>query len=86
LTLVRASDHLALVNLTDQALRVRAVQAASTYDLDTLVTLMQAYMTTASRKGARTSRKTLDAYSLAVRDFVPWAQANGVTLLITDCP
>ncbi|GGJ70076.1 tyrosine-type recombinase/integrase [Deinococcus aquiradiocola] len=81
MTLVRASDHLALVNLTDQALRVRAVQAASTYDLDTLVTLMQAYMTTASRKGARTSRKTLDAYSLAVRDFVPWAQANGVTLL-----
>jgi len=81
MTLVRASDALALTNLTDQALRVRAVQAASSYDTDALVTVTHAYMTTASRKGARTSQKTLAAYALAVRDFVPWARDNGVTLL-----
>lgn len=81
MTLVRASDHLALANLSDQALRVRAVQAASLYDLEALVTVLHAYMTTASRKGARTSQKTLDAYALAVRDFVPWARDHGVTLL-----
>jgi len=80
-TLVHANDTLALTNLTDQALRVRAVQAASIYDVETLVQLTQAYMTAGSRKGARTSPKTLAAYSLAVRDFVPWAQAHGVQLL-----
>ncbi|ADV67479.1 tyrosine-type recombinase/integrase [Deinococcus maricopensis] len=81
MTLVRSSEALALASLNDQALRVRAIQAASTYDTDLLVQLTQAYMTTASKKGARTSRKTLEAYALAVRDFVPWAQASGVTLL-----
>lgn len=81
MTLVRRSDTLALANLTDQALRVRAVEAASTYDTETLVQVTQAYMTTGSRKGARTSAKTLAAYALAVRDFVPWAQASGVQLL-----
>lgn len=81
MTLVQSQDTLALANLTDQALRVRAVEAASTYDKDMLVLVMQAYMTTASRKGARTSRKTLEAYALAVRDFVPWAHEHGVQLL-----
>ena len=80
-TLVRSADTLALVNLTDQALRVRAVEAASTYDVETLVQVTQAYMTAGSRKGARTSPKTLAAYSLAVRDFVPWARDHGVQLL-----
>lgn len=81
MTLVRSGDTLALANLTDQALRVRAVEAASTYDAETLVVVTRAYMTTASLKGARTSLKTLEAYSLAVRDFVPWARENGVQLL-----
>ncbi|ABF44209.1 tyrosine-type recombinase/integrase [Deinococcus geothermalis] len=81
MTLVRSADTLALVNLTDQALRVRAVEAASTYDVETLVQVTQAYMTAGSRKGARTSPKTLAAYSLAVRDFVPWAREHGVQLL-----
>ncbi|GMA14303.1 integrase (plasmid) [Deinococcus metallilatus] len=81
MTLVRSEDRLALANLTDQALRVRAVEAASTYDTETLVQVTWAYMTTASRQGARTSRKTLDAYALAVRDFVPWAHEHGVQLL-----
>jgi integrase/recombinase XerC len=80
-TLVRAESTLALINLTDQALRVRAVQAATDYDVAALVTVLHAYMTTASRKGARTSQKTLDAYTLAVRDFVPWARDAGMTLL-----
>ncbi len=81
MTLVPYSGALALSNLTDQALRVRAVDAASRYDAELLVTVTHGYMTTASRKGARTSPKTLEAYALAVRDFVPWAKESGVTLL-----
>ncbi|EYB67291.1 phage integrase [Deinococcus phoenicis] len=81
MTLVRSQDTLSLVNLTDQALRVRAVEAAATYDVEALVQITLAYMTGASRKGARTSRKTLEAYALAVRDFVPWAHRHGVQLL-----
>ncbi|WP_425145082.1 tyrosine-type recombinase/integrase [Deinococcus sp.] len=81
MTLVRASDALALSNLTDAALRVRAVEAASSYDVELLVSVTHGYMTTASRKGARTSHKTLEAYGLAIRDFVPWARDAGVTLL-----
>ena len=81
MTLIRSSDTLALTNLTDQALRVRAVEAASTYDVDMLSQITQAYMTAGSRKGARTSPKTLAAYRLAVHDFVPWAQDHGVQLL-----
>lgn len=81
MTLVRREDALTLANLTDRALRVRAVEAASTYDGETLVLLTRSYMTTASRQGARTSHKTLNAYALAARDFVPWAQAQGVQLL-----
>lgn len=81
MTLVRSGDPLALIHLTDQALRVRAVEAAATYDTAMLEQVTQAYMTAGSRKGARTSAKTLAAYRLAVRDFVPWAQAHGVQLL-----
>ncbi|MFC4453927.1 tyrosine-type recombinase/integrase [Deinococcus sonorensis] len=81
MTLVRRQDPLALTHLTDQALRVRGVEAASTYDTEMLVQLTRAYMTSASLKGARTSSRTLDAYSLAVRDFVPWARDHGVQLL-----
>lgn len=74
-------DALSYAALTDQSLRVRAVEAAANYDTESLVLITLAYMTTSSRKGARTSRKTLDAYSLAVRDFVPWARTNGMQLL-----
>nr|WP_246581073.1 tyrosine-type recombinase/integrase [Deinococcus aestuarii] len=74
-------DALSYANLTDQGLRVRAVEAAATYDVDALVLITQAYMTTASRQGARTSAKTLAAYTLAVRDFVPWARHGGMMLL-----
>nr|WP_256488169.1 tyrosine-type recombinase/integrase [Deinococcus sp. HSC-46F16] len=72
---------MALAGLSDQALRVRAVEAASTYDAETLVQVTLAYMTAASRKGARSSPKTLEAYALAVREFVRWAQDSGVMLL-----
>ncbi|MFC5846825.1 tyrosine-type recombinase/integrase [Deinococcus petrolearius] len=81
MTLLRSSDLPALTDLSDQDLRVRAAEAASTYDVETLVQVTQAYMTAGSRKGARTSPKTLAAYSLAVRDFVPWAREHGVQLL-----
>lgn len=79
--LIPLKDALSYADLTDQSLRVRAVEAAANYDTETLVLVMLAYMTTASRKGARTSQKTLDAYSLAVRDFIPWARLSGVQLL-----
>ncbi|RJF75585.1 site-specific integrase [Deinococcus cavernae] len=78
--LVLLKDALSFANLTDQSLRVRAVEAAANYDTESLVLVMLAYMST-SRKGSRTSQKTLDAYSLAVRDFVPWARMNGMQLL-----
>ncbi|MHA0039981.1 tyrosine-type recombinase/integrase [Deinococcus sp. PESE-13] len=79
--LVPLQDALHYADLTDQSLRVRAVEAAATYDTEALVLVTLAYMTTASRRGARTSPKTLAAYALAVRDFVPWAEAGGVQLL-----
>ena len=79
--LVPLKDALSFADLTDQSLRVRAVEAAANYDTESLVLVMLAYMGTASRKGARTSQKTLDAYSLAVRDFIPWARLSGVQLL-----
>lgn len=79
--LTRPRDALSYADLTDQSLRVRAVEAAANYDVDALVLITQAYMTTASRKGARTSAKTLAAYTLAVRDFVPWARHGGMALL-----
>jgi integrase/recombinase XerC len=81
MTLDRWQTPLALSNLTDQALRVRAVEAAATYDTDTLVQVTHAYLMSAGRTGARTSPKTLSAYGLAVRDFVPWARDAGVQLL-----
>lgn len=81
MTLVRSTDALILANLADPVLRVRAVEAASQYDVEVLVSLTESYMLTASRKGARTSVKTIQAYSLAVREFVPWAQQAGVQLL-----
>ncbi|KEF34119.1 integrase [Deinococcus sp. RL] len=81
MSLVRSDAPLALAQLSDPALRVRAVEAASTYDAEGLVQLTLAYLLAASRKGARGSPKTRAAYALAVRDFVAWARENGVSLL-----
>lgn len=79
--LIPFNTALSYADLTDQSLRVRAVEAAATYDTESLVLVTLAYMSTASRKGSRTSQKTLDAYSLAVRDFILWARSNGMQLL-----
>lgn len=68
-------------NLTDQALRVQAVEAASLYDTEGLVLLVQTYLRSGSRKGAGGSVRTAQAYALAVRNYVPWAQEHGVQLL-----
>ncbi|MFC4424971.1 tyrosine-type recombinase/integrase [Deinococcus navajonensis] len=81
MTLVRQTDALSLASLSDSVLRVRAVEAASLYDAEVLVSLTESYMLNASRKGARTSHKTIQAYSLAVREFVRWARDSGVQLL-----
>lgn len=81
MTLDRPNTTLAYSDLTDQALRVRAVEAAATYDTDALVLVTLAYMQTGSRRADRVSRHTLAAYAIGVRNWVPWAQDNGVQLL-----
>jgi integrase/recombinase XerC len=81
MTLVRPTTALAWADLTDQALRVRATEAAATYDTQALSQVLTAYLHAGSKKGARTSPKTVAAYQLAVRTFVPWAQRNGMQLL-----
>lgn len=81
MTLVRPTTPLALNDLTDQALRVKAVEAAATYDVETLTQVLTAYMRSSSVQGSRTSAHTLTAYCLGVRSFVPWARDNGVQLL-----
>ena len=70
-----------LVQLTDASLRVRAIEAARDYDVAQLTALIEAYLLGASRKGARGSARTREAYALAVRQFVPWAHEAGVNLL-----
>lgn len=79
--IVRVNDAVTLAGLNDQQLRVKAVKAAVHYDTDILILLVESYLTTAGRKGARTSRKTLDAYTLATRDFTLWAEQQGIELL-----
>lgn len=81
MTLVRSETPLALSDLTDQALRARAVEAAATYDVAVLTGVLMAYMRSGSSQGSRTSLHTIKAYRVSVRNFVPWAQANGVQLL-----
>lgn len=81
MTLVQLRNAVTISGLDDRALRVRAVEAASTYDDDMLTMITHAYMTVASRKGARTSRRTLEAYALAVKDYVRWAERTGVSVL-----
>lgn len=81
MTLALPTTPLALSDLTDQALRVRAVEAAATYDVEVLTQVLMAYMRSGSAQGSRTSPNTLTAYQLGVRSFVPWAQEGGVQLL-----
>lgn len=81
MTLVRTGTALAWADLTDQALRVRATGAAATYDVQALTQVLTAYLHAGSKNGARTSPKTVAAYQLALRTFVPWAQQSGMQLL-----
>lgn len=80
MTLASTNSALALSELTDAALRVRTVEAATTYDTETLCLVLLAYMRSGSRQGARTSPRTLTAYGAAARDYVAWAQVSGVEL------
>lgn len=81
MTLVRSSSPTSLLDMTDEALRVRAVRAAADSDVDDLLALLDAYLLGGSKRGARLSPKTRAAYALAARDFVGWAGAAGVSLL-----
>ena len=81
LEIVPLRHVLSITNLTDQALRVRAVRAATEYDLADLLLITRAYMAAGSRNRAHTSDRTLTAYLLSTRLYVTWAHENGVTIL-----
>ena len=69
------------LNLHDDELRRRAVQAAREKDTDTLVSLTQAYLTQQSKSGVLTSARTVEAYTLGVRQFLQYAEGQAINLL-----
>ncbi|GGM20922.1 tyrosine-type recombinase/integrase [Deinococcus aerophilus] len=69
------------LNLHDDELRRRAVQAAGEKDTVTLVSLTRAYLTHHSRSGILTSPRTVEAYTLGVRQFLEYAQTQALNLL-----
>ncbi|PNY79795.1 tyrosine-type recombinase/integrase [Deinococcus koreensis] len=77
-TLAQADEWL---NLHDDEMRRRAVQAAGDKDVGVLVSLTRAYLTQQSRSGVLTSGRTVEAYSLGVRQFVEYAAGRALNLL-----
>ncbi|WP_034388512.1 site-specific integrase [Deinococcus sp. YIM 77859] len=69
------------VGLHDEELRRRAVRAAGDKDADALVSLTRAYLTHQGSSGVLTSPRTIEAYTLGVRQFVGYAAANALNLL-----
>ena len=68
-------------SLPDDELRRRAVQAAGEKDIDGLISLTQAYLTHEGASGLLTSPRTVEAYTLGVRQFLNHATSNAVNLL-----
>lgn len=68
-------------NLHDDELRRRAVKAAGEKDVDALVSLTRAYLTQQGASGILTSPRTVEAYTLGVRQFLAYATANALNLL-----
>lgn len=68
-------------NLHDEELRRRAVQAAGDKDGPALVSLTTAYLAQQGQSGVLSSPRTVEAYALAVRQFVEYATEQAVNLL-----
>lgn len=68
-------------SLPEDELRRRAVKAAADKDVDALVGLMQAYLMHEGGSGLLTSTRTIEAYTLGVRQFLAYATDNAVNLL-----
>lgn len=79
------ADQLALAktfgNLSDEALRVRAVKAARDKNVDELWGLTLAYLTTDTSAGIKTSKHTLRAYRTGIRSLIEHATNNAWNLL-----
>jgi len=69
------------INLHDDELRRRAVQAAGDKDIETLVSLTSAYLTQQGQSGILVSPRTLEAYTLGVRQFTLYAGTQAISLL-----
>lgn len=69
------------IGLHDDELRRRAVKAAGEKDVEALESLTTAYLTQQGASGILTSPRTVEAYTLGVRQFVEYATANAVNLL-----
>ena len=68
-------------NLHDDELRRRAVRAARDKDIPELISLTTAYLGHQGSSGVLTSPKTVEAYTLGVRQFLEYASAHAVSLL-----
>ena len=71
--------HRSWLDLSDEALRRRAVAAANSRDPEELWGLVEAYLVHSSPKGSKLSRHTLNTYKRGVRDLLEHWQ--GVNLL-----
>ena len=69
--------------LHDEELRRRAVKAAGEKDAATLVSLTLAYLTQKGGSGVLTSPRTVEAYTLGVRQFLNYAANQAVNLLVS---
>lgn len=67
--------------LGDEELRRRAVKAAGEKDTGALTSLTKAYLTHEGASGLLTSSRTVEAYTLGVRQFLEYAASNAVNLL-----
>lgn len=68
-------------SLGDEDLRRRAVKAAADKDTDALISLTRAYLTQEGASGLLTSPRTIEAYTLGVRQFLDYATNQAVNLL-----
>lgn len=68
-------------NLHDDELKRRATKAATEKDKDALISLTIAFLLHQGKSGVLTSARTLEAYSLGVRQFIEYSTDQAVHLL-----
>lgn len=69
------------LNLHDDEFRRRAVQACADKDTETLLSLLQAYLTQRGQSGVLTSPRTYEAYRLGAQQFLAYADGQAINLL-----